>query len=81
MLSQIMSLVETAQLHRAPVQHVADAVARLFVPGIVALSLLTWTAWYLLVYSWKVVPLSAILDGRKSSWPELDKVERKWGCG
>lgn len=73
MLSQIMSLVETAQLNRAPVQRVADSVARIFVPSIVALSFLTWMTWYLLVYTWEVIPLSSILDGRKSSWPELDK--------
>ena len=47
MLSQIMSLVETAQLNRAPVQRVADSVARIFVPSIVALSFLTWMTWYL----------------------------------
>lgn len=54
MLSQIMSLVETAQLNRAPVERVADSVARIFVPSIVALSFLTWMTWYLLVYTWEV---------------------------
>ena len=73
MLSQIMNLVETAQLNRAPVQRVADAVARCFVPGIVALSFLTWMTWYLMVYTWEVIPLSSILQGRTSSWPQLDK--------
>lgn len=55
MLSQIMNLVETAQLNRAPVQRVADAVARCFVPGIVALSFLTWMTWYLMVYTWEAL--------------------------
>lgn len=50
-----MSLVETAQLHRAPVQRVADSVARVFVPGIVAVSVFTWTTWYLLVFTWEVL--------------------------
>ncbi|CAK9003625.1 Copper-transporting ATPase HMA4 (Protein HEAVY METAL ATPASE 4) (OsHMA4) [Durusdinium trenchii] len=73
MLSQIMTLVETAQLTRAPVQRVADAVAQCFVPTIVALSLMTWMAWFLLVYTFNVIPLTAILQGRTSSWPQLDK--------
>ncbi|CAJ1345387.1 unnamed protein product [Effrenium voratum] len=73
MLSQIMALVEEAQLSRAPVQHIADQIARHFVPGIVALSVVTWGVWFLLVYTWQVVPLASILRGRTSNWPELDK--------
>jgi len=73
LLSQITALVERAQLNRAPVQHVADAVAHRFVPAVVALSVLTWVAWYVLVYVSKTVTLADITRNRESSQPELDK--------
>mmetsp|Transcript_34499 Transcript_34499/g.62537 ORF Transcript_34499/g.62537 Transcript_34499/m.62537 type:complete len:1012 (+) Transcript_34499:100-3135(+) len=73
MLSQITSLVQHAQLSRAPVQQVADFVAQMFVPGIVMLALLTWTVWYILVYVLDKVPMSTILHGQNSHWPELDR--------
>lgn len=53
MLSQIMALVQQAQLQRAPVQRVADLVAQRFVPAVVGLSLVTWMVWYVLVYSFQ----------------------------
>ncbi|CAE7037018.1 ATP7B [Symbiodinium sp. CCMP2456] len=73
LLSQITALVERAQLNRAPVQHVADAVAHRFVPAVVALSVLTWVTWYVLVYISKTVTLADITRNRESSQPELDK--------
>ncbi|XP_015957388.1 copper-transporting ATPase RAN1 [Arachis duranensis] len=45
-LSQIISLVETAQMSKAPIQKFADYVASIFVPTVVALSLLTFLCWY-----------------------------------
>ena len=57
-----MNLVETAQLNRAPVQRVADAVARCFVPGIVCLSFLTWMTWYLMVYTWEALLIFCVTD-------------------
>lgn len=45
-LSQIINLVETAQMSKAPIQKFADYVASIFVPTIVALSLLTLLCWY-----------------------------------
>ncbi|KAK9156228.1 hypothetical protein Sjap_003708 [Stephania japonica] len=50
-LSQIISLVETAQMSKAPVQKFADfvsmAVASIFVPVVVSLALLTFLGWYI----------------------------------
>ena len=41
-----MKLVEQAQTVKAPIQGVADTVAKYFVPVIVLLALLTWTFWF-----------------------------------
>ncbi|ERN15033.1 hypothetical protein AMTRI_Chr02g214090 [Amborella trichopoda] len=46
-LNQIISLVETAQLSKAPIQKFADFVASIFVPTIVAMALLTLLGWYI----------------------------------
>ncbi|KAH1250488.1 Copper-transporting ATPase RAN1 [Glycine max] len=45
-LSQIISLVETAQMSKAPIQKFADYVASIFVPTVVVLALLTLLCWY-----------------------------------
>ncbi|XP_050371629.1 copper-transporting ATPase RAN1 isoform X2 [Argentina anserina] len=45
-LHQIINLVETAQMSKAPIQKFADFVASIFVPTVVALSLLTFLCWY-----------------------------------
>jgi Cu+-exporting ATPase len=47
-LSQIVRLVSEAQRTRAPIQHVADAVASYFVPAVVLVAAITffvWAAW------------------------------------
>ncbi|KAK9074949.1 hypothetical protein SSX86_003268 [Deinandra increscens subsp. villosa] len=46
-LSQIISLVETAQMSKAPIQKFADYVASIFVPTVVGLSFLTFLVWYI----------------------------------
>ncbi|KAK9267257.1 hypothetical protein L1049_009679 [Liquidambar formosana] len=46
-LSQIICLVETAQMSKAPIQKFADFVASIFVPTVVALALLTLLGWYI----------------------------------
>ncbi|KAL2474698.1 Copper-transporting ATPase RAN1 [Abeliophyllum distichum] len=46
-LSQIISLVETAQMSKAPIQKFADFKASIFVPVVVTLALLTLLGWYL----------------------------------
>ncbi|KAI3776818.1 hypothetical protein L1987_46608 [Smallanthus sonchifolius] len=45
-LSQIISLVETAQMAKAPIQKFADFVASIFVPTVVALSMTTFMVWF-----------------------------------
>ena len=45
-LSQIVRLVENAQLNKAPIQGFADKVSAIFVPVVVSLALLTWAAWF-----------------------------------
>ena len=45
LLARIIRLVEEAQSSRAPIQQVVDRVARIFVPVIVLLALLTLVAW------------------------------------
>ena len=54
-LSQIVKLVQEAQTSRAPIQRMADIVAGYFVPTIIALGLLTFTAWMVLSH---VLPAS-----------------------
>ncbi|WOK95272.1 hypothetical protein Cni_G03979 [Canna indica] len=46
-LSQIVQLVEAAQLARAPVQKLADKISRFFVPTVVAAAFITWLGWFI----------------------------------
>ncbi|XP_062229504.1 cation-transporting ATPase HMA5 isoform X2 [Phragmites australis] len=45
-LSQIISLVETAQMSKAPIQKFADYVASIFVPIVITLSVVTFSVWF-----------------------------------
>ncbi|KAE8914288.1 Copper-transporting ATPase [Phytophthora fragariae] len=58
-LSQIIRLVEDAQTSKAPIQAYADYVASIFVPTVLVLSFLTFSAWYILC-AFEVVPESWI---------------------
>ena len=49
LLSQIIRLVQQAQGSKAPIQRVADAVSRVFVPAVIFIALATFVAWFDLV--------------------------------
>ncbi|KAL6280355.1 hypothetical protein ACE6H2_017236 [Prunus campanulata] len=46
-LLQIVRLVESAQMAKAPVQKFADRISKYFVPMVIILSFPTWLAWFL----------------------------------
>ncbi|KAL3647588.1 Copper-transporting ATPase hma4 [Castilleja foliolosa] len=46
-LSQIVELVEAAQLAKAPVQKLADQISKFFVPTVVLAAFLTWLGWFI----------------------------------
>ncbi|RKP37542.1 HAD-like domain-containing protein, partial [Dimargaris cristalligena] len=47
-LAQIVKLVENAQTQKAPIQAFADMVSRYFVPTVITLGFLTFTAWMII---------------------------------
>jgi Cu+-exporting ATPase len=46
-LARIVSLVEDAQMRKAPVQRLVDRVAGVFVPVVIAIAAMTFAAWWL----------------------------------
>lgn len=50
-INQIIKLVENAQNARAPIQGLADTIAKYFVPIIILLSAIAWISWFSYAYS------------------------------
>jgi P-type Cu+ transporter len=50
-LARIIALVESAQVKKAPVQHLVDRVAAVFVPVVLVCALVAFLGWYLLAGS------------------------------
>jgi Cu+-exporting ATPase len=49
-LSQIVNMVEDAQMDKAPIQRFADRVSNVFVPVVIGLSIVTFLCWYFVLY-------------------------------
>ncbi len=47
LLSQIIKMVNDASRSKAPIQKLADRISRMFVPTVIAISVLTFIAWYI----------------------------------
>lgn len=48
-LSQICSLIESAQLQKAPIQCYADKISTIFAPFVILVSLATFVSWYMIL--------------------------------
>jgi P-type Cu+ transporter len=59
-LSRIISLVETAQAKKAPVQRLVDRVAAVFVPVVVAVALAAFLGWWLIIGHFTAGVLAAV---------------------
>ncbi|MCA1735613.1 MAG: heavy metal translocating P-type ATPase [Actinobacteria bacterium] len=59
-LAQIVRMVEDAQASKAPVQRLADRVARVFVPIVIAIALGTFTVWMLIGSELSVASTAAV---------------------
>jgi len=61
-LSQIVKLVQEAQNRQVPIQNLADTISGIFVPTVVAISLITFMVWYALIQG-GAVPASYLPNG------------------
>lgn len=70
-LAQVIRLVETAQSSKANIQEVADNIAAVFTPAVIAASITTYIVWAALLNS-------SALDGVKDDWPYRDQGFNDW---
>ena len=47
-LAQIIKMVQQAQATKAPIQRLADSISSIFVPAVIAISIVTFASWYIL---------------------------------
>lgn len=60
MLSQIIRMVEEAQVNKAPIQRLVDKISNIFVPVIIGISLITFFSWYFINQDWEYALLQAV---------------------
>ena len=60
MLAQIIRMVEDAQAAKAPIQRLVDRVSAVFVPVVLAISLVTLLAWGMTTGNWQGALLNAV---------------------
>jgi len=59
-LAGIIKLIQNAQASKAPVQHLVDKIAAIFVPIVVGIALATWAGWTLAGAGWEVGLINAV---------------------
>ncbi|MDQ7990615.1 MAG: heavy metal translocating P-type ATPase [Candidatus Dactylopiibacterium sp.] len=59
-LARIIELVDSAQARKAPIQHLVDRVAAVFVPAVLLVAAITLLAWGLLSGNWQAALLNAV---------------------
>ena len=59
-LAQIARLVEDAQTRKAPIEHLADRVASIFVPTVIAVAALTFAGWLATGHSFESALIAAV---------------------
>lgn len=70
-LAQVIRLVEAAQSSKAGIQEVADRIAAVFTPVVIAISITTYIVWALLLNS-------SALTGIKDDWPYREQGFNDW---
>jgi Cu+-exporting ATPase len=59
-LARIVRLVESAQAGKAPIQRLVDRVSEVFVPVVIVIALMTFSAWGLATHDWEAAILNAV---------------------
>lgn len=62
-LSQIIKMVEDAQMSKAPIQKLADKISGVFVPIVIIIAIATFTTWYIITkdLTTSILPAVAVL--------------------